>query len=128
MVNYKTLNTFTAIGSFINSVFFILAPVFSLTLMGRTAAPIGLMNTRLAGACALGFCVVTWKTRNTNDPEIQKIIALGNLIMLGVLVFVDLHGILTGAINFVGYAFLAADSFLSVGYANFLIKMHGIKA
>ena len=41
MLNYKTLNTITAAGSLVNSLFYLFAPAFSLELLGASASSIG---------------------------------------------------------------------------------------
>jgi hypothetical protein len=54
-MKYKTVTSLAAILSFINGSFYILAPGFSLYILGRETNPTGIMNTRLFGACALGW-------------------------------------------------------------------------
>lgn len=121
---YKTLNTITAVGTLMNGVFYLIIPGFSLFLLGQSTNPIGLMNTRVAGACALGLCVINWTSRNVIEKNFQRMIAGGNLLMFALLVFVEIHGTLEGAINWVGWAFLLADSSLGLGYTIFLIRSY----
>ncbi len=122
MLNYKNLNTITASFSLINSVFYLFFPAFSLMLLGRTATPIGLMNTQVAGACALGMCLVTWLSRNLTEHSFQRIVITANLVMLSALALIEIQGTLTGALNWVGWLFVIADSTLAAGYAYLLIK------
>jgi len=82
----------------------------------------GMMNTRIAGAVALGLSMMTWLARDFTIPEVQRVVAIGNLTAFGILVFVDLHGVLTGAINGLGWSIFLADSFLAVGFFLFLIS------
>ena len=124
-LNYKFLNTITALGSLINGLFYLLAPGFSLSLLGQTAAPIGLMNTRVAGAIALGVCVINWTSRNIQEFHIKRIVSAGNLTMFTLLVLVELHGTLTGAMNWVGWLFILADSLLAIGYFIYLLRLYG---
>lgn len=126
-MNYKNLNTITAFLSMINSLFYLLAPVFSLVLMSRSTNPVGLLNTRMAGACALGIAVITWQSRNITERTFQNIVCAGNLAMFIALVTVEIHGILSGAFNWVGYLFVTADSLLALGYAWMYIKTRGKK-
>lgn len=125
MLNFKNLNTVTAAGSLINSLFYLLVPAFSLGLLGASASPIGLMNTRVAGACALGMCAVSWLSRNLIDPGMQRVVIAGNLTMLAVLSAVEIHGTLSGAMNWVGWLFVSADSLLAAGYAILLKRSWG---
>ena len=91
-------------------------------LLGQTAGLIGVMNTRVAGACALGMCLVSWLSRNVEDRSFQRIVITANLVMLSTLTVIEIHGTLTGALNWVGWLFVLADSLLVVGYAALLIK------
>lgn len=125
MLNFKNLNTITAAGSLVNSLFYLLAPAFSLSLMGASASPIGLMITRVAGACALGMCVISWLSRNWTDPALQRVVIAGNLTMLTALSAIEIHGILSGAMNWVGWLFVGADTLLAAGYAAMLKKVWG---
>lgn len=121
-MRYKTITTIAAILSAINAVFFLLAPALSLSILGRTTNMTGMMNTRIAGAVALGLSMMTWLARDFTIPEVQRVVAIGNLTAFGILVFVDLHGVLTGAINGLGWPIFLADSFLAVGFLLFLIS------
>lgn len=85
----------------------------------------GIMNTRVSGACALGLSVITWLARDIKSLEFQRVVAFGNLTTLGLLVFVGLHGIITGAINDYGWVIFFADLLLSIGFVFFLIKNTG---
>jgi len=125
MLNFKNLNSITAAGSLINSLFYLLVPAFSLRLLGTSADPIGLMNTRVAGACALGMCVVSWLSRNWTDTSLQRIVIGGNLAMLTALSAIEIHGTVSGAMNWVGWLFVSADSLLATGYAVLLKKIWG---
>lgn len=118
---FKTLNTITAVGTLLNSVFYLAAPSFSIFLLGRTTNPIGLMNTRMAGACGMGLLVINWASRNVVDRKFQQIVAAGNMAVFIFLVMVELHGTLSGAMNWVGWLFLVADTSLGIGYTIFLI-------
>lgn len=115
-MNYKTLTSLSAILTFINASFFLLMPVFSLALLGRTTNPMGIMSTRISGACALGLGVTTWLARNFRIPEVQRLVAIGNLTTLGILVLVDLQGLITGAIGNLGWLIFFADLLLSIGF------------
>lgn len=119
---FRNLNILTAGGSLVNSVFYLAAPEFSLLLLGQGSNPIGLMNTRVAGACALGMSVINWQSRNVAESHFQRIVAVGNLVMFCLLVWIEIHATLTGAMNWVGWLFLLADSLLGLGYALFLIR------
>ena len=124
-MNFKNLNTITAFLSMINSLFYLLAPVFSLELMSRSTNAVGLLNTRMAGACALGIALITWQSRNIVETKFQNIVSGGNLAMFIALVIVEIHGIWSGAFNWVGWLFLTADSLLALAYLQFYLKTRG---
>lgn len=121
MLNFKNLNTITAALSLINSTFYLVFPVFSLMLLGQNTTPIGTLNTRVAGACALGMCLITWMSREVTEKHFQQIVITGNMVMLTVLAAIEIHGTLTGTLNWIGWLFIAADTLLASGYA-FLLK------
>ena len=124
MLNFKNLNTVTAALSLINSIFYLVFPVFSLMMLGQSAMPIGILNTRIAGACALGMCLITWLSREVTEKHFQRIVITGNMVMLAVLAAIEIHGTLTGTLNWIGWLFITADSLLATGYA-FLLKKNG---
>jgi len=115
-MRFKTIATIAAILTFINAVFFLLAPVFSLRLLGVETNPTGIMSTRIAGANALSLSVMTWLARDTQVPQARRLVSYGMLTALGVLVVIDLAGILSGAVNGMGWLIFFADLFLSTGF------------
>jgi uncharacterized membrane protein len=115
-MKYKTVTSLAAILSFINGAFYILAPAFSLSILGRETNLTGIMNTRLFGACALGLAVITWLARDIEYPDVRKLVSYGMLTTLCLLVVIDFHGLLTGAMNRMGWLLFAADLFLSLGF------------
>jgi hypothetical protein len=125
-MNYKTLTSLTAILTFINASFFLLVPVFSLALLGRTTDPMGILSTRISGACALGLGVVTWLARNFRIPEVQRLVAIGNLTTLGILVLVDLQGLIMGAIGNLGWLIFSADLLLFIGFVIAISTIRGV--
>jgi len=115
-MKYKILTSIAAILSFINASFFILAPVFSLSLLGRDTNLTGIMNTRISGACALGLAIITWLARDTKYPEVRRLVSYGLLATFCILVVIDLNGLLTGAVNNLGWLMFCADLFLALGF------------
>jgi len=115
-MKYKTITSIAAILTFINASFFIFAPVFSLSLLGRVTNLTGIMNTRISGACALGLSVMTWLAKDIKYPDVRRLVSYGMLTTLCILVVIDLNGIMTGAINELGWLIFFADLFLSLGF------------
>jgi hypothetical protein len=115
-MKYKTITSIAAILTVINASFFLIAPVFSLSLLGRETNLTGIMNTRISGACALGLGVITWLAKDIEYPEVRRLVSYGMLTTLCILVVIDFNGIMTGAINNVGWLIFLADLFLSLGF------------
>lgn len=124
-MKFKTLNTITAVLSMTNSLFYLLAPMLSLALMSRSTDPVGLLNTRMAGACALGITIITWLSREVTELSFQHIISAGNMAMFAALVAVEIHGLWSGAFNWVGWLFVSADSLLGLAYIEVFFKTRG---
>jgi uncharacterized membrane protein len=74
------------------------------------------MNTRISGACALGLSVMTWLAKDIKYPDVRRLVSYGMLTTLCILVVIDLNGIMTGAINELGWLIFFADCFLSLGF------------
>jgi uncharacterized membrane protein len=115
-MKYKTIASVAAILTIINASLFIFAPVFSLSLLGRETNLTGIMNTRISGACALGLGIMTWLAKDIQYPEVRRLVSYGMLTTLCILVVIDLNGILTGAINKLGWLIFFIDLFLSLGF------------
>src|SRR5450759_3432343 len=115
-MTYKTVTATAAILSFFNGVLFLLAPVFSLSLLGRDTNLTGIMNTRNFGACALGLAVIAWLAKDVQYSEVRRLVSYGMLITLGILVVSDLNGLISGAMNQLGWLLFGADLILSLGF------------
>jgi len=113
-MRYKIIISIASVLSLLNGLSFILLPAFSLSLLGRSTNSTGIMNARLFGACALGLALITWLGRNSESKEVRKLVAYGMLVTLALLVLVDISGLVSGAVNSLGWLFFAADFSLSV--------------
>jgi hypothetical protein len=115
-MKFKTVAAIAAILSFVNGSFFLLAPVFSLSLLGRDTNLTGIMNTRFFGACAIGLAVIVWLAKDIKYPEVRRLMTYGMLTTFCLLVVIDINGIMTGAINNLGWLLFFADLFLLLGF------------
>ncbi len=122
-MKFKTLSIVTALFSSMNGLAYLFAPVLSLELMAGATNAIGLFNTRVAGAFALGIMVINWQARNTTDRHIQRIIVAGNTLMFIALIPTDIHAVWTGTLNWIGWLFLIADSVLGIQYTRMYLKL-----
>jgi hypothetical protein len=110
-MKYRTITSVAAILSFINASFFLFAPVFSLSLVDRDTNLTGIMNMRISGACALDLPVMTWLARDIKYPEVRQLVSYGMLTTFCILVVIDLNGIMTRAINELGWLIFFTDFF-----------------
>ena len=126
-MKFKTIATAAAVLTFINAVFFLFAPVFSLGLLGRDTNLTGIMNTRISGACALGLAVLAWLIRDIKYTEVQRLVSYAMLITFCLLVVIDLNGIMNGAINELGWTIFIADLCLALGFSVSIFTAGGRK-
>jgi uncharacterized membrane protein len=115
-MKFKTIASISAILILANAIPFLLAPGFSMSLLGRSLSDTGIMNTRIAGASALGLSLILWQLRNIPPSRIQTAISRSLLATYLVLLVIDLHGILSGAVNQVGWIIFIADLLLAAGF------------
>jgi hypothetical protein len=116
IMKFKTMATIASVLIFFNATFFLLAPEFSLNLLGRSTNISGQLMMRISGACALGLAVILWSARNTRSSEVEHIVLLGNLVVFCLMVILDLFGLLTGAVSSMGWFLFAADALLLLGF------------
>jgi uncharacterized membrane protein len=126
-MKYKTITSAAAILSFLNGLFFLIVPVFSLSILGQETNLTGIMNTRISGACALGLAVIAWLARDVQYPEVRRLVTYGMLTTFCILVVVDLHGVLTSAINDLGWLIFIADLFLALGFVLSIFTARGMQ-
>ncbi len=74
------------------------------------------MNTRLSGACALGLSVLTWSARNSRKQDVQRIVYVGNITTFGILIFIDVIGVLENAVNEIGWLIFFVDLLILLGF------------
>jgi hypothetical protein len=115
-MNYKNISILASALSFLNGVFFLLAPAFSLSILGRDTNLAGILSMRFFGACALGLAVIAWMARLTPHPEVRRFVSWGMFTTLLLLAAIDLHGTLTGAVNLLGWLLFTVDLMLSLGF------------
>jgi hypothetical protein len=117
MMKFRNIASIAAILTLLNAFFFIIAPVFSLSLLGQETNPAGIMNTRISGACACGLGIMIWLVKDIETPKVQRLMAYGLLSTFCILVVIDLHGVLTGAINKLGWLIFLIDLCLAIGFS-----------
>lgn len=115
-MKYKSIASITAILTFINAILFLALPALTMSMFGRSLSTTGLMNTRISGACALGLSLVLWQLRDLPPSRMQTAISKSLLLTMIVLVVIDLHGILTGAVNQLGWIIFITDILIVAGF------------
>jgi hypothetical protein len=115
-MKFKSIASLTAILTFINAILFLALPALTMSMFGRSLSTTGLMNTRISGACALGLSLVLWQLRDLPPSRMQTAISKSLLLTMIVLVVIDLHGILTGAVNQLGWIIFITDILIVAGF------------
>ncbi|OGN74442.1 MAG: hypothetical protein A2X25_06030 [Chloroflexi bacterium GWB2_49_20] len=115
-MKYKSIASITAILTFINAILFLALPALTMSMFGRTLSTTGIMNTRISGACALGLSLVLWQLKDLPPSRMQTAISKSLLLTMIVLVIIDLHGILTGAVNQFGWIIFFVDILMVAGF------------
>jgi hypothetical protein len=115
-MKFKIITSITAILTFINAILFLALPGYTMSILGGSLTSTGFMNTRIAGACALGLSLVLLQVRNIPSSHMQTSISWSMLLLLLALVVIDLNGILTSAINQLGWIILLTDFLMAAGY------------
>jgi len=115
-MKFKTITSIAALLTLLNASLFLIAPVFSLRLLGQDTNLTGIMNTRISGACALGLGIMIWLARDIEYSAVRRFMSYGLLATFCILVVVDLNGVLTGAINKLGWLIFFGDLCISIGF------------
>lgn len=74
------------------------------------------MNTRISGVCAFGLGLILWQSRDIPRSPIQLTISKSLLITFLILIVIDIHGVLTGAINKIGWIIFFVDSLMAIAF------------
>ncbi|MCD6400610.1 MAG: hypothetical protein J7L73_01660 [Anaerolineales bacterium] len=118
----KPLFALTAILSWINGIFYMLAPVWSATMLGQQIGPAGVVNTRYYGVFAFGWGILLWLARCFEDNKARRAVAFSIGLSLALSAIVGLGGIFNGSINAFGWSFVAIDGLLSTIFISIYFK------
>jgi len=116
------LFSLTAILSWINGILFMLAPVWSATMLGQQIGPAGVVNTRYYGVFAFGWGILLWLAREFKYHKDRRAVAFSIGFSLALSAIVGLGGILSGSINALGWSFVITDSVLAVLFLTIYFK------
>ena len=115
----STLMVINAIVALLFGLAFVLMAGTLLSFYGITPSPGGLIPARLFGATLLGYAVLTWFARNTEESEARRAIVLALFVSDVVGFIVALVGQLSGAVNALGWSTVVIYLLLALGFGYF---------
>ena len=108
--------------SLAHGAFYLLLPVWSLSVMGASTNAAGVLNARYFGACALGYGILLWFIRESSSHEVIRAILISILITLGFSALAGIWGQLDKAVNSLVFLFIFTDFSLALGSGLCLFK------
>jgi len=115
----KSLFIFNAIATIIFGIGSVLAPQTLVSLFGATLNPAGVLMMRYGGAWLIGIGLLAWFARNAADSEARRAIVLAFLICYSIAFIVALLAQLAAVLNALGWATVALNLLLALGYGYF---------
>ncbi len=115
----KTLFIIHAIIALFFGIVFVFAPAATLAPYGVTTNATGLSLGRLLGAAYLGFAVIAWCARNTEESAARQAIVLGFFLGFTAGFGASLYSQLNGVANALGWANVGIYLLLALGYGYF---------
>ncbi len=115
----STLFTVHAIVALLFGLGLVFAPAVTLAQYGNTTNEVGIMLTRLLGSAFLGFSMVAWFSRNTEESAARRAIVLGFFVAFVASFIVSLFGQLSGVSNALGWSTVGIYLLLALGYGYF---------
>jgi hypothetical protein len=100
---------------------FTLAPVQTLAPYGVELPPPGLLVSRLFGATLIGYGIITWLLR-AGDAGAQRSLAIALTVADGLGTVISIWGVLSGAVNALGWSTVAIYGLLCAGFAMHLAR------
>jgi hypothetical protein len=116
------LGNFLVIATIVPAVFgvaLLVVPTQLVALYGVKLTPATEVIGRIAGSVILGFAIVFWSIRNESGAEALKGAMLAGLIANGLDALILLHATATGLLNALGWAQVAINGLLALGFAYF---------
>lgn len=117
------LLSITAVIGFLYGVVTLLAPAAYLQMLGLDANPSAVLQARYFGAAVLGAGLMLGMARKAQEPSIQRALSLGNLVVVTGSAIVSVLGIAQGLLSAMGWAFLASEVVLAIGYGYVFLRL-----
>ena len=116
------LNMLLVVSAAIAAVFgavFVVVPGPVAAIYGITLDQAGMLAAQLFGGALIGFAVLNWFARDITDPTGRQAVVLSNLVGDTIGFVVILLGQLSGIVNALGWATVALNLLLALGFAYF---------
>lgn len=120
------LNIFLVIAAILYGVFgigMVLIPGQVFTPQGITLNDGGQLLARTFGAALIGFAVIFWQARRSENSSALRPILLGNAIYILIEVIVLVLGVLSGVGNALAWPGIVIDLLLLVGFGYFYFQL-----
>jgi len=116
------LNNFLVLATIVAAVFglaFLIAPSQLVGLYGVKLTPATEVLGRVAGSTILAFAIIFWGARNGKGAEALKAAVVAGLVTNGLDALILAHATYTGLLNSYGWAQVAINGVLALGFAYF---------
>jgi hypothetical protein len=116
------LNNFLVLATIVAALFglaFLIAPSQLVALYGVQLTPTTEVLGRIAGSTILAFAIIYWGARNGKGTEALKAAVVAGFVTNGLDCLIMLHATYTGLLNSYGWAQVAINGLLAIGFAYF---------
>lgn len=117
------LLTVTAVIGALYGVVTLLTPAAYLRMLGLDPNPSAVLQARYFGAAVLGAGLMLGMARKAAEPVVQRALSLGNFVVVAGSAVVTSLGLASGLLNAVGWAFLASEVLLALGYGYVSVQL-----
>lgn len=121
-MKFKTLMVIKAIVCLVLGVLILFLPNFTYSIFGATLGAGGVVAAQEYGASLFGALMITWFARKAQPSDMRRAIALGYCVYDAIGAVVCLIAVLTGVMNFFGWAVVLLYLFFAVGFGYFVVK------
>ncbi|MGD8751823.1 MAG: hypothetical protein PVG14_10400 [Anaerolineales bacterium] len=108
--------TLNAIAALVFGLAFLLIPVTLAELYGGELSDAGVYVARLLGAVVIGYCLISWLTRNAGESDARRAIVIAFFISWAIGLVVTLLTQFSGLLNALGWLNVVIYAFFTFGY------------
>lgn len=124
-MSLKKLFTIHSIIALVFGISFLAFPAEVVNIYGGTLGIAGVFIGRLFGVTLLTVGLVAWFARDSHDSIAQRALVLGFAISFVIAAIISAQGVLSGAVNALGWGTVALYVFLAFFYGKFAMKQEG---